>query len=413
MAQKENFLKAHYDVLAAGAGVIVLVFGLLSFLPGAGVDPDEAAADYDRSLEGRVPSQSSVAPVDMSLFARAYKDADKPPVLMDVDVKKANFLASERRVLCTPAADAGQPSCNAPIPAGLDKCPVCGARQISLVKIEMDFDHDGLPNDWEKKYGLNPHDAADAALDADGDGFTNAEEFKAGTDPRDKASHPDVLAHFSVASDEIRTTYLPFYFKEATPIPGGRHRFTFYRTAVKDIYNSKYTPTEGEEIGKSGFIVKSYAQKTEERVIKGSKNNLKKTVSVDTVEIERKSDGKLLTLVVNQKRTPVDMQVDVAYASPWALHGTTNATVQIGSELTLPPGCAAARVYRVVDLRETAAPEKDVLVTIEDIASPKKTRTVIRRSAGSRPAPSSDFKPDGETETDGNASSKKDVQKRK
>jgi len=408
MAQKENFFKAHYDFLAAGAGVIVFVFGLIAFIPSAGVDPEEAADAYDRSLAGRVPDKSSVPAVDMSLFARAYKDANKPPVLMDVDAKKANFLASERRVLCTPAADAGQPSCNAPILSGLEKCPVCGARQISLVKIDMDFDRDGLPNDWEKKYGFNPNDASDADQDADGDGFTNAEEFKAGTDPKNKASHPDILPNLTIASDEIRTTYLPFYFKEANPIPGGRHRFTFYRLAVKDVYNSKFTPSEGEEIGKSGFFVKAYVQKKEEREIAGSKG-LKKTVSVDTVEIERKSDGKVLTLVVNQKRIPVDVQVDLAYASPYALHGTTNAVATIGTELVLPPACAASRVYRVVDMRESAGSPKEIQVTVEDVDSPKKTQTVIKKSA-SAARPNDDFKAD---EKDAKASSKKDAAKRK
>jgi hypothetical protein len=49
-----------------------------------------------------------------------------------------------------------------------------------------DADGDGMPDDWEKKQGLNPNDPADAAKDSDGDGYTNIEEFLNGTDP-DKA----------------------------------------------------------------------------------------------------------------------------------------------------------------------------------------------------------------------------------
>jgi len=46
-----------------------------------------------------------------------------------------------------------------------------------------DSDHDGMPNAWEVKYGLNPNNASDGPADADGDGYTNLEEYLNGTDP--------------------------------------------------------------------------------------------------------------------------------------------------------------------------------------------------------------------------------------
>jgi hypothetical protein len=46
-----------------------------------------------------------------------------------------------------------------------------------------DSDGDGLPDDWEKKNGLNPNDASNATKDLDGDGYSNMEEFINGTDP--------------------------------------------------------------------------------------------------------------------------------------------------------------------------------------------------------------------------------------
>jgi hypothetical protein len=49
-----------------------------------------------------------------------------------------------------------------------------------------DSDGDGLPDDWEKKHGLNPHDASDATADLNGDGYTNIEDFINGLDPRAK-----------------------------------------------------------------------------------------------------------------------------------------------------------------------------------------------------------------------------------
>ena len=42
---------------------------------------------------------------------------------------------------------------------------------------DWDTDHDGLPNAWEVRKGLDPKNAADAAADPDGDGYTNLEDY--------------------------------------------------------------------------------------------------------------------------------------------------------------------------------------------------------------------------------------------
>ncbi|KAB7627950.1 putative Ig domain-containing protein [Alkalilimnicola sp. S0819] len=47
-----------------------------------------------------------------------------------------------------------------------------------------DSDNDGLPEVYEYTQGLDPYDAADAALDPDGDSLTNLAEYNAGTDPQ-------------------------------------------------------------------------------------------------------------------------------------------------------------------------------------------------------------------------------------
>lgn len=49
-----------------------------------------------------------------------------------------------------------------------------------------DSDGDGMPDEWEKKHGLNPNDPSDATGDLNDDGYTNIEEFINGTDPRGK-----------------------------------------------------------------------------------------------------------------------------------------------------------------------------------------------------------------------------------
>jgi pectate lyase len=61
---------------------------------------------------------------------------------------------------------------------------VGGWPELKSLPAPADTDHDGMPDEWERKHGLNPGDPSDSAMDADGDGYTNIEECINGTDPR-------------------------------------------------------------------------------------------------------------------------------------------------------------------------------------------------------------------------------------
>ena len=66
-------------------------------------------------------------------------------------------------------------------------------------------DNDGMPDEWEKLYGLNMYDASDANLDKDNDGLTNLEEYQKGTIPTNPDSDGDGLKD----GDEIRAGTKP------------------------------------------------------------------------------------------------------------------------------------------------------------------------------------------------------------
>jgi pectate lyase len=46
-----------------------------------------------------------------------------------------------------------------------------------------DTDGDGMPDSWERRYGLNPLDRSDGSADKDKDGYTNLEEYLNNTNP--------------------------------------------------------------------------------------------------------------------------------------------------------------------------------------------------------------------------------------
>lgn len=54
---------------------------------------------------------------------------------------------------------------------------VGGWPELTSTSAAVDTDGDGMPDDWERRHGLNSKDAADGALDRDGDGYTNVEEY--------------------------------------------------------------------------------------------------------------------------------------------------------------------------------------------------------------------------------------------
>lgn len=54
----------------------------------------------------------------------------------------------------------------------------------------LDFDGDGMPDDWEIANQLDPNDPTDADDDNDGDGVTNLQEYLNGTNPNDPTDNP-------------------------------------------------------------------------------------------------------------------------------------------------------------------------------------------------------------------------------
>lgn len=65
----------------------------------------------------------------------------------------------------------------------------------------IDDDNDGMPNWWERKYGLDYNDATDALTELDTDGLTNVEEYQSATLPNNNDTDNDGLTDF----EEVKT----------------------------------------------------------------------------------------------------------------------------------------------------------------------------------------------------------------
>src|SRR5262245_7857819 len=60
---------------------------------------------------------------------------------------------------------------------------------LAAAPIVVDSDGDGMPDDWETFFGLNPHDPSDAAADPDHDGLSNLQEYQQGDHPFGADAH--------------------------------------------------------------------------------------------------------------------------------------------------------------------------------------------------------------------------------
>lgn len=61
--------------------------------------------------------------------------------------------------------------------------------KYNAAQVPVDSDGDGMPDQWEIKYNLDPKNPKDGAMDTDGDGYTNVEEYLNGTNPREKINY--------------------------------------------------------------------------------------------------------------------------------------------------------------------------------------------------------------------------------
>jgi hypothetical protein len=87
-----------------------------------------------------------------------------------------------------------------------------------IIRSWVDSDGDGMPDDWEIKWGLNPHDPSDAAQDLNGNGISNLLEYQCGLDPADttRPTIHSVVAN-SLADQVVLTFSKPLFAGSGIP----------------------------------------------------------------------------------------------------------------------------------------------------------------------------------------------------
>ena len=242
--QKLPFLALYYDKVVLVASIAVFAGAVVALNSGVSSAKEDADATMAK-VRSMKPKNPVLEKASMAEFEEAMGEAEEPFMLGT----NATFLVAAERVACI--------KCGQPILLKDDICRYCGATQPSdVVGEDWDTDGDGMPDVWEKKYGLNHVDPHDADSDADSDNFTNLEEFKAGTDPRNPASHPPRFMFLKVA--EIEATPFPYLLRGKSKEPNGGYKFQ-----INDARKQSHYIRKGEKLPGTDFTLSSYETRRE------------------------------------------------------------------------------------------------------------------------------------------------------
>ncbi len=343
-----NFFTAHYEWIALAIALIVLALAGVYAVSEFSKNADDETTSALRSIDPVSSHPSGVKAADLEDYGRVMELTRKPVFITEIKGTEASFLASEKRITCK--------FCTKPIRFGLETCPFCHKQLPEKKAIVLDGDGDGLPDEWERQHGLNPDDPADAHVDSDQDGFTNMEEYLAKTDPKDPKSHPDYLDSLKLELP-LKETFLPFYFVSAMKTPNGV-KLEFSDPKRRNDYGKlgyRYSVLEGTDIGDTGFVAKKYTQKTEKRKIEGG-GGLERSVDVSTVTLVRKSDNKTVTLRIEEKRKPLDVQAKLVYSR--------NGKVE---EFTVVPGSTISLNGTKFTVKSIKSKAKGASIALEEV----------------------------------------------
>ena len=294
-------LLGQYDKIVAVAGLVFLGVSAFLFVGGRATTESETKT-FRGKIKRLTPDNPEVADVSSRIesYAVPISRIAKPIQIANDRTKKVGFFVPEMRIWCV------RNDCRFPLSPDWKKCPQCGTEQNAkpIESINADSDGDGMPDEWERKYDLNPQDPADAELDSDEDGFSNLQEYKDGTDPLDAKSHKDYAMLLRVV--KVEATPLPLVFKGffMENRDGKQYSFGFQGATLRAKVGDQIANVN-DKID-SGF--KLVAINEDAEVIENKATGLK--TKRPTAVVSR--DGKTFTLSIDKVANDTDYKITLA-----------------------------------------------------------------------------------------------------
>ena len=219
-----NFIKRFYDKIIL-LGLFALFIGLMLYVL-LTVEETKVIKASDLKLPQRKPDHVCVNPDDPQF--NHSKMVANTKFAWDHTVSSegnADLIAVAKLAVCPHCAlnSRGDFKTLIPFSSFGSKCPQCGNELPKPLETQInqriitanDSDGDGVSNDDERKYGMNPEDERDANYDMDGDGFSNRYEIANKHNPNNAADHPPLWHRLRVA--DIKTIELPIKLMVVNP----------------------------------------------------------------------------------------------------------------------------------------------------------------------------------------------------
>lgn len=263
-------LKRQYDKILAFLALALLFAALVYLAVRIGLI-QSMKRDFDEEMASLRPRHERAAEVTPKVFEATSAALDEPAGVAYWLWTNVTLTIPERRVTCTDAR------CRKPVPYEATICPLCLSEQrADPVEVDKpkDSDGDGMLDEWELQYGLDPYDADDAAKDTDSDRHSNLDEFRAKTDPTDPDSRPSVIEQLRI--EKVTSVRFGMLFKSLVKTPHGERFGLNYLDG--DQVKTAFVAV-GDTV--AGFVVSNYVHKV---------------VEVE-VPFKRKDDVSELTLV--------------------------------------------------------------------------------------------------------------------
>ena len=329
-----NEIKAYAKTAFDKIILFVVLFGLLlSLILLILMVGSERKKLADLSRQQGQPRRLSraVRRLDMTFLNEGIEKLQAPEQIPDWSNR---MMVAELRVSCV--------KCGRPIPVDADVCPFrnCGAQQPEALKATIkDSDLDGLPDEWELKYGLNAN-VDDALQDADSDGFTNLDEYQAGSHPRDADAHPAFAEKLRII--KIGRMPMPLSFQGVQRLSTNDVRFLLKNKRTRRDTYAKLGDTVG------GYKLVGF----EPKKIKVSKGTFDVDEDVSVLTVSK--DNKMIPLTIHREN-----QGEIG-ANLVFLVDQTKMIVKVGDVIKLKNNS-----YKIIDINKDTVILADINTGME------------------------------------------------
>ena len=260
-----------------------------------------------------------------------------------------------------------------------EDCILCH-KSLHRIKTETtkDVDKDQIPDEWEKKYGLEPMKASDKMLDKDNDGYPNYIEYIANpqTEPNNPKSHPSLAERVYLKA--LKRTKLPIMLKSV--MKNGEEDKSKWLVQVKNKFKGKWRTSFvkiGETVKVAGDEYKITDVNFKMKDVYNKKIKQPVPTNVSEIVIEKVAASKPSPITVKMKKPVYQNEVKIIIAD--YIEDKPIATF-VGDTFKLGDERIGIESFTVKDIKYKSKDNQDTTIVIQ--ANDKnKTEFIIGKEA--------------------------------